>query len=224
MKKMSVLKPVLTALAGLGVMLVMDTASAATIYNNYAGGASYYAPFGNPNTATYGETFDAPSSPDTSLQEFGFHMGVSAAPGDIILQAYIATWTGSEAGTLLYSSPIVDFANTGPALLDFHPNGISLTPGGSYVAFLSISQNYGASAGESYVEVGNTSIPGSSFVYYNNSGNFSSLFSTTWDETGQTPNWGFQATFTPGSVPDGGLTIAMLGAAMTGLSFIRRKL
>ena len=37
-------------------------------------------------------------------------------------------------------------------------------------------------------------------------------------------HWSLTASPDSGAVPDGGLTIAMLGTAMTGLAFIRRKL
>ncbi len=67
--------------------LVASTALAAagstfadTIYNNFNGYSDFWHPFGNPNTATYGETFTAPTNGDVNLQDFGFYMGNPERP------------------------------------------------------------------------------------------------------------------------------------------------
>src|SRR6476619_3129484 len=75
-----------------------------TIYNNFGGYNDNWGWFGYPNTATYGETFKAPTNGDVNLQDFGFYMGNPAVSGNILLRAYIATWTGTNAGTLLFTS------------------------------------------------------------------------------------------------------------------------
>ena len=177
------------------LVVFAGSASADIIYDNFTGYSPYWNPLGNPNTATYGETFTAPSSPNTVLQDFSFYLAGPAAAGDIKLGAYIATWTGTNAGTLVYSSAEVDYANTGNAQLSFNTGGVSLSPGGSYVAFLSVSQYYGDSSGEAYVSSGAATIPGGNFVYYNNGGNFNALFTNTWSATGLKPDWAFTADF-----------------------------
>jgi hypothetical protein len=179
--------------------LVAVAASADTVYNNFTGYSDFWHPFGFPDTSTYGELFTAPSSADTNLQDFGFYMGSTFTEGDIKLQAYIATWTGTQAGTLVFSSPVFDYANTGNDFITFNTGGLPLTPGGSYVAFLSISEQYGNSVGQAYVSQGSEAIPGGAFVYYNNGGDFSLLFSNPWDAQGLKPDWAFNATFTSGS-------------------------
>src|SRR5690349_17514075 len=121
-----------------------------TIYNNFIGYSDYWHDFGYPNTATYGETFTAPTNGDSNLQDFGFYMGSPDASGNILLRAYIATWTGTQAGTLLYRSEDYDFANTGSDHLTFTTGGLTLTPGATYVAFLSVSELYGQSSGTCY--------------------------------------------------------------------------
>jgi PEP-CTERM motif len=205
-----------------GILISSSLALADTNYNNYTGSNAYWHPLGYPNSATYGETFTAPTNGDNFLQSIGFYLGEPYVDGNIVMQAYVATWTGSQADTLLYSSSVVNYANTGEDLLMFNP-GISLAAGDSYVMFLSISENYGQSSGEAYVNAGDASIPGSSFVYYNNSGDFSALFNSSWDSTGLTPNMSVQANFTGGEVPEPS-TMLLFGAGLAGLAgFVRRK-
>lgn len=114
----------------------------------------------------------------------------------------------------MYSSPEVDYANTGDSQLSFNTGGVSLTPGGSYVAFLSISQYYGDSSGEVQISQGTATIPGGNFVYYNNGGDFGALFNSSWDATALKPDWAVTMDFTSGSVtPEpSSAAIAALGA------------
>jgi hypothetical protein len=186
--------------------LVASTALAAagstfadTIYDNFTGYSDFWHSFGYPDTATYGETFRAPTNGDVNLQDFGFYMGSPSASGNILLRAYIATWTGTHAGTLLYTSADYDFANTGDDHLTFTTGGLTLTPGVTYVAFLSVSELYCQSSGSSYVSQGDPTIPGGNFVWYNNGSDFGALFANNWDNTGAKPDWAFNATFTAGS-------------------------
>src|SRR5262245_3009640 len=130
------------ALVACAALAAAGSTFADTIYNNFNGYIDFWHPFGNPNTATYGETFTAPTNGDVNLQDFGFYMGNPFVPGNILCRAYIATWTGTNAGTLLYTSADVDFANTGDEHLTFTTGGLNLEPGASYVAFLSVSELY----------------------------------------------------------------------------------
>jgi len=204
------------------LLLLAVSAFANTEYNNFTGYSDYWHPFGNPNTATYGEVFTAPSGSDTNLASFSFYMGSAAAPGDIITGAYIATWTGSHAGTLLYDSGSFDYDNAGDEKLTWNPN-VAVTPNQQYVMFLSVSKYYGQSAGEAYVSQG-TQINGlNGFAYYNNSGNFNSLFTNNWDANGLTPNWAVDLQFNS-SVPEPG-SLVLMGSGVLGLAgILRRKL
>ncbi len=213
-----------TVFLSAAVLLFASSGFAGTVYDNFTGYSPYWNPLGYPNTATYGETFTAPTNGDTNLQSFGFYMAGPVTSGDMIVSAYIATWTGSNAGTLLFTSPSIDYANTGDAELTFSTGGLSLTGGANYVAFLSISQYYGQSSGESYISAGDPTIPGGGFVYYNNGGSFGDLFSNVWDSTGLQPDWAITATFDPGSgVPEPG-TVILLGAGLLAVMGIRRRL
>lgn len=219
MKKLMLL-PMLLALA---ICCFGDTQ-----YNNYTGYNPYWHPLGYPNTATYGETFSAPTNGDNVLQNFSFWMGGPYQSGNIVLGAYIATWTGSNAGTLLYSSSSVNYQNTGEANLSFTiPGGLALTPGANYVMFLSISQYYGQSQGESYIDAGDATIPGGNFVYYNNGGDFNALFTNGWDAQGIKPDWAVTLDFNAGGgggVPEPA-SLFLLGSGLLGaVGAIRRKL
>ena len=110
----------------------------------------------------------------------------------------------------------------------FGPNlGIQLTPGATYVAFLSVSQYYGQSQGQSYISIGNGTIPGGSFVYFNNSGDFNELFTTNWDGIGLQPDLAFTADFNSGggggTTPEPGPSV-LFGTGLVGAAgAIRRK-
>jgi hypothetical protein len=207
------------------LVVFVGNASADVTYNNFTGYSAYWSPFGNPDTATYGETFTAPSTGGNVLQNFSFYMAGPYSSGDIELGAYIATWTGTNAGTLVYSSAELDYSNTGDAQLSFTTGGVSLSPGENYVAFLSVSQYYGQSAGLAYISAGAATIPGGNFVYSNNSGDFSALFNSSWATTGIKPDWAFTADFSPTAVPEPStVAIALSGAvAFIAYGLLRRR-
>jgi len=202
------------------VLLFAVSGFANTSYNNYQGYNPFWQPFGNPNTATYGELFTAPSNSDNNLSSFSFWLANPTNSGDIILGGYIATWTGANAGTLLYSSAKVDYANTGEAELTFNTGGLSVTPGAQYVMFLSVSQYYGQSSGLAQVDAGSSINGLNGFAYYNNGGDFNSLFTNGWDATGISPDWAVDLEFTP--EPS---SLLMLGTGILGgIGVLRRKL
>jgi len=208
-------------LALLAVLLLAVSAFANTEYNNFTGYSDYWHPFGYPNTATYGELFTSPNSPDTNLASMSFYMGSQYAPGDIITGAYVATWVSGHAGALVYDATGnsgFDYPNTGNAKLTWSPN-VALSANTQYVMFLSISKFYGQSSGESYISQG-SSVPGlNGFVYNNNSGDFNSLFTTAWSGP-LSPDWAVDLQFTP----EPGSLLLLGTGILGGIGVLRRKL
>ena len=100
----------------------------------------------------------------------------------IITGAYIATWTGKHAGTLLYSSPPITYDNMGDEKITVNPGILNLSIGQQYVMFLSVSQYYGESTGLAWMSSGGSGegyLQG--FVDNHSGSDFDSLFSTNWD-------------------------------------------
>jgi hypothetical protein len=207
----------------LAVLLFAVSGFADTTYNNFNGYSDYWNPFGNPNTATYGELFTAPSNGDTNLTSFSFYMGSPTAPGNILLGGYIATWDGNHAGSLLYSSPQYNYDNNGHEQISFDTGGVNLQGGAQYVMFLSVSQYYGQSAGETSVSQGGSINGLNGFAWYNNSGDFNSLFTNSWDNYGASPDWAVDLEFN-NAVPEPSSLLLLGSGLLGGLGVLRRKL
>lgn len=184
------------------VSLFAVSGFADTNYNNFTGYNDYWHPFGDPSpeaTQTYGEVFTSPANADNNLTSFSFYMGDAIDSGAIITGAYIATWTGFNAGTLLYSAGPVSYDNNGNEEITVNTGGLSLTSNTQYVMFLSTSNFSGQSVGTAYVASG-SSIPGlNGFVYNNNGADFGSLFTTSWSGP-LSPDWAVNLNFT--NVPE----------------------
>jgi hypothetical protein len=205
------------------VSLFAVSGFADTTYNNFNGYSDYWHPFGYPDTATYGELFTSPNNADHNLASFSFYMGSPYVTGNIITGAYIATWTGTMAGTLLYSTGPINYDNNGDEIVNINTGGLALNPNSHYVMFLSISNFYGQSAGEAYVSQG-TSITGlNGFVYNNNEGNFNALFTTAWSGP-LSPDWAVNLHFNAVPEPAAGSLLLLGMGLLGGIGVLRRKL
>ena len=201
------------------VLLFAVSGFADTTYNNFNGYSDYWHPFGYPDTATYGELFTSPNNGDNNLASFSFYMGSQLVAGNIITGAYIATWTGSMAGTLLYSNGPINYDNAGDEQITINTGGLALNPNAQYVMFLSISNFYNQSQGQAYVSQG-TSITGlNGFAYNNNEGNFNALFTTAWSGP-LSPDWAVNLHFN--AVPEPG-TLGLIALGGLGLVGALRK-
>jgi hypothetical protein len=206
------------------VLLLALSSFADTSINNFTGYNDGWYPFGDPNNATqtYGEIFTAPDTGDTNLASFSFYTGDPYFSGDIIAGAYIATWTGTHAGKLLYDSGEFDYDNLGNEELTFNTGGLGLTPGAQYVMFLSTSKYHGQSVGATYVSDGGTNQYLDGFAYFNNGGGFDGLFANDWDAYGLQPDWAINLDFN--SVPEPGSALMLGTGILGGIGLLRRKL
>jgi hypothetical protein len=204
------------------VLLLALCSFADTSINNFTGYNDGWYPFGDPNNATqtYGEIFTAPDTGDTNLASFSFYTGDPYFSGDIIAGAYIATWTGTHAGTLLYDSGEFDYDNAGNEQLTFNTGGLTVTPGAQYIMFLSTTKFHGKSVGATYVSYGGTNQYLDGFAYFNNV-NFDTLFFNDWDAYGLQPDWAVDLEFN--NVPEPGSVILLSTGILSGIGALRRK-
>ncbi|MFZ0706657.1 MAG: PEP-CTERM sorting domain-containing protein [Candidatus Korobacteraceae bacterium] len=206
------------------VLLFAVTSFADTIINNFNGYNDTWAPFGDPATATqtYGEIFTAPNGIN-DLTTFSFYMGnqYSVFGGNIITGAYIATWTGTHAGQLLFSSPEINYDNLGNEEITVSTNNVIVTPGQQYIAFLSTSQYHGQSMGEAYASAGSADPNLNGFAYFNNGRAFDDLFALPWDGFGLSPDWAVNLEFT--SIPEPSTLVFLGTGILSGLGMLRRK-
>jgi hypothetical protein len=212
------------ALSGVG------TAQASTIDTTPTwNGTQFIDAMGEPNTATYGQTFTVGS--DNVLNDFTFWLD-DRDPAPVDFAGYLMAWDGVKAtGNILYQSGKRSTAgNAGMEPFTFNTGGTSLTSGQQYVAFLSASNffdeidslaNMGSLRSDVYA--------GGDFVYFNNSSSFSQLTTTNWDCTGGCfGDAAFVANFSSGSVqavpePSSSLGLLAFGGFVAGKVLKRKK-
>ena len=182
------------------------------------------APFGNPNTATYGQTFTLPAG-DGILTSWTFSL--EGTDNSYPMQFGVALWdTGNSrmaAAPFYLSSPI----NTvvGDANYTFTPN-LALNPAQEYVAFLTITNTPGTGTSSMPFSGGNL-YAGGSFFFINN-GTDPSLWTTQAWQTIDGADVALTAQFDPappvnGAVPEPG-TFALFGTGALGMvASLRRR-
>ncbi len=186
--------------------------------------SSSIQPFGESNTATYGQTITAPGS---SLGSFSFWLDDYVNPDYVDFAGYVMAWDGSKAtGPVLWSSNPVSTTNNGGQggweKFTFNTGGVALNSGSRYVLFMSASNYFDGAYGTSMLASGATPYDGGSFVFMNNGSDFSALTNTVWD------NWdsydaAFEADFGGSVVPlPGAVLLGVLGLGTAGLR-LRRK-
>jgi hypothetical protein len=99
-------------------------------------GSSFIYSFGFPDTTTYGETFIAPSS---SISAFNFDI-LNAGVGTQAIFV-LATWDSlnSRAVSPLFTSAANVAVTGGYSWVNNSISGVTLTPGETYVAFLTVA-------------------------------------------------------------------------------------
>lgn len=217
--------PTLKYLAAAAILAVLAAPAPAhaTVIDTTGSDAGIVVPFGDPNTATYGQTFTVAGA-DSFLDSFSLYLRTRfSGAGTLDLRGYIASWDGSKASAILFESA-TQTMNAAGALQEFafDPN-LNLISGDTYVAFLSISNLPDQTTNTFQMPLGGESIPGS-MVFINNGQNFGLLTTIDWIPLGTTDVW-FQATLLangPSAVPEP-ITLSLLGAGLAGIGAIRRR-
>jgi hypothetical protein len=183
-----------------GLVLVASAAADTTIDTiSLWNGTDLICSFGNPDTATYGQTVTVPAG-DTTLRSFTFAM--VNVPSTAVFRGEVYAWDGPDfraQGPSLFESAPTSTPGLGEQDITFTvPHGLALSPGEQIVIFASVSKDYnestlgtgcwGGTSDETYA--------GGEFVYLNNEGNPSAWTADPWSSYVM-PDAAFMAHFTP---------------------------
>jgi hypothetical protein len=196
------------------VLLAAPVSAQTTIETiSFWDGLMQVQPFGKPNTATYGQTFVAPAS-DNVLNSFSFFLRDLGGGADLEFQGYVAAFDPTIGVSRIVGSTLFESAvRSGPSTTasftryDFDVGGLALTPGSTYVAFLSTSGHFGAiplddaiaSWGQIQTAVIDPYVNGH-FVFNNNGDDFSQLSTVPWISF-DGADLAFELQFTGGAEP-----------------------
>lgn len=211
-----------------GTLILSSSVNAATFIDTTPSwdGSSAISPFGEGNTATYGQTFTV--GVDTQLDDFTYYLDDLLNPDFVDFEAYVMGWDGLKAtGPVLYQSSAMSTTNNGGSdgfeSFTINTGGLNLTQGNQYVAFFSASNLFDTITGTSKMGLINTDVySGGSFVFLNNAADFSLLTANNWSITSS-----FDAAFTmnfssasPVPVP---AAAWLFGSGMLGLVGVARR-
>ncbi len=181
MKRPLVALVILATLAAAGranAVLVIDTASSWD-------GNRTVGPFGELNSATYGQTFLV-TDPETVLDDFTYFIDdrpTVDAPDVVTFSAYVAAWDGLRAtGPMLFTSDPMSTSNIdGFEQFTVDTGGVALTAGQQYVAFFSVSNHFNDVLGQSIWGLTTNSYADGNFVFMNNADDFGELTTRDWN-------------------------------------------
>jgi hypothetical protein len=191
-------------IASVATMVGVTPASAAPTIDSYSvwNGTDFVWPFGQPDTATYGQTVTIPAG-KTTPKKFAFWMAPNSGEGTLKIRGAIYAWDGDSAsGSAVWESKKpknVTFSPSDPTYqkVQFKTRKSGkVTPGSTYVFFASVSKDYEASDpnvlahwGANYFDA----LPGGDVVYLNNGTDESQWTTTPW---GSIPGYDFAMTAT----------------------------
>jgi hypothetical protein len=221
-RTVDILRTVLNAIVFLfGICILSGVSSAAVIYS--VAQVDSVGTFGNPDTATYGQTFVAPADVLT-IDKFTFFISGESSVS-LIYRAYVYEWSGplqgnggQAVGSAFFSSN--PFTFTGDVALTYQAVNIdtastALVGGAQYVAFLTISNSddYNASVGVTSWGIGpffqhGANNGGGGFVFDNNGNDFSSLTTSPWDTFADYGDLAFEMSFS--TVPEPSTAVVAL--------------
>lgn len=195
--------------------------------------------FGKPSIATFGQTFTAPTT-GSLLQGFQFYLANDVEDGGnggfLNFRGYIMAWdaaNGHATGPVLFSSA----ARTGNPLDTYStafsmfgiPGGVTLNPGGAYVAFLSASGLTPTGNPDFALEnmEAGAAYAGGQWVYNDNGDDSASLSTTTWNNADGDQDAAFSAQFAQAAVttpePSEFVLLASGLSGLAGILKLRRR-
>ena len=150
-------------------------------------GNSFVAPFGEAETATYGQTFSLSTA--ASMDSFTFYLNDALDPGVIDFHAYVYSWDDSLnqiAGSSLFASNAMSTTNNGGTdgfeEFSIDTAGVTLSAG-QYVAFFTASNLFDGTPGTGKMGFTNDdTYADGNLVYINNGSDFAALSSSSWSE------------------------------------------
>jgi hypothetical protein len=152
--------------------------------------SSSVAPFGCPDSTTYGQTITVPGG-KSQLNEFQFTWRNSSGGGmgdSMLVRAEVYAWNGTKAtGSSLYEKKRnISFMDGLFHRETFTTSGISVTPGAQYVLFASIDKDYQKCHNNYRLAWGfaGGAYDGGDFVFQNNHGGEARWTSVAWSSIG----------------------------------------
>lgn len=151
-------------------------------------GTTYLWGFGNPDTATYGQSFTAPEGVK-KLKKFQFAVGANTGTGTMTVRGELYGWDGSKATDMIWESKnptTIDLTQGDPT---WHKVKMKLkkkgkvTAGQQYVMFLTVSKDYEDNPVGLIAQWGMTAadaLPNSQTVWINDTGDESRWTTETW--------------------------------------------
>ena len=193
-------------------------------------GSSNVSYFGEPDTATYGQTITTDAAGGV-LQSFTFYL----SPLNLDFRAFVYEWDGIKAvGPALYGSAATNIGDgfAGFQAVTFNTGAVTLGANKEYVLFFSSSgvqtqkfntNTWGALTANAYA--------GGEFVLHNSSNDLSSLVNPAgWDcpsgcdFLGRGVDLAFKVNIAPAAVPEpSALVLAAAGAVVLGAALRRRR-
>jgi hypothetical protein len=213
------MRALVIAFMALSAVSVASSDCAALVIDTTTTDIGDNTPFGAPDTATYGQTFTVSGS-ETFLDSFSlFLRNRRFGSGTLDLRGYIATWTGTRAGTILFESG-TETMNAAGALQEFpFDPDLVLVTGVEYVALLSIS-NLSAQSDSSFDMPNAGDRIAGEFVFINSGTDFGQLTSTDWTEVAPDDVWFRASLNAPTGIP-APPTLFLLGAGLLAMALLR---